>query len=151
MTEDILAHRAQRLAEAPGLQCGIDETMIRTLVHAFYAKVRQDEMLGPIFNHVVQDWDAHLAKLCSFWSSITLLTGRYKGKPVPAHLALPEIKGAHFERWLALFRETAVELCPPAAAALFVDRAERIAESLQLAIAIHRGEMTVRPPPVRRS
>ncbi len=131
---------------APGLAAGVSEDMIRELVHAFYGKVRRDPALGPIFNTAIEDWDAHLSKLCDFWSSILLMTGAYKGRPVPAHLALPDIRATHFARWLHLFRETAGDVCPEAAASLFIERAERIAESLQLAISIHRGELTVHPP-----
>ena len=126
---------------APGAACGIDETMIRRLVHAFYARVRGDTLLGPIFNAAIDDWDTHLDKLCAFWSSVTLMTGRYKGTPMQAHAALPDIDAKHFERWLALFADTAYEHCPPAAAALFADRATRIAQSLQMGIALHRGEL----------
>ncbi|MCZ7595862.1 MAG: group III truncated hemoglobin [Hyphomicrobium sp.] len=113
--------------------------MIRELVHEFYARVREDAVLGPIFNSAIDDWDAHLDKLCAFWSSVTLMTGRYKGTPMKAHAELPQIGPEHFRQWLALFRTTAAEVCPPVAAALFADRAERIAESLQMGIAIHRG------------
>lgn len=127
---------------APGIAAGISEAMVERLVHAFYAKVRRDPILGPIFDRAIGDgWDRHLAKLCDFWSSVVLMTGRYKGQPMPAHARVPEIQAAHFGRWLALFRETALETCPPDAAALFVSRAERIGESLRLGIAFHRGEM----------
>lgn len=129
--------------DAPGIPVDITEIMIRDLVHAFYAKVRADSMLGPIFNSAIDDWDAHLDKLCAFWSSVTLMTGRYKGTPMQVHAELPEISAAHFEQWLALFRDTAYEACPLPAAQLFVDRAERIAQSLQLGIALHRGEALV--------
>lgn len=125
---------------APGLGCGVTEAMVEALVHAFYAKVRKDDVLGPIFEAEIDDWDEHLDKLCAFWSSVTLMTGRYKGRPIPAHAKLPGISNAHFGRWLALFAETAREICPPAAADLFIERSERIAQSLQLAIAVHRGE-----------
>lgn len=128
-------------ASAPGLLVGISEPMIEKLVHAFYGKVRADPSLAPIFDRVIGDsWDEHLAKMCDFWSSVVLMTGRYKGKPMVAHVQVPEIARPHFGRWLELFRQTAGEICPPEAAALFIDRAERIAESLQLGIAFHRGE-----------
>lgn len=126
---------------APGVSCGIDEPMIRTLVHTFYGRVRKDPLLGPVFNGAIDDWDEHLDKLCAFWSSVTLMTGRYKGTPMQVHAGLPGIAGHHFERWLALFCDTARTHCPPEAAALFVDRAERIAQSLQMGIALHRGEL----------
>lgn len=127
--------------QAPGVRVGIDEAMIRTLVHSFYARVRADALLGPIFDGAIGDWDAHLGKLCGFWSSVTLMTGRYKGTPMQVHAALPEIARHHFDHWLALFADTAHEHCPPAAAAVFIDRAERIAQSLQMGIAHHRGEL----------
>ena len=125
--------------QAPGVEAGVTEPMIRELVHAFYVRVRRDAVLGPIFNAAIGDWDAHLDKLCAFWSSVTLMTGRYKGTPMRVHAELPGVSAMHFALWLALFRSTAREVCPPAAAGLFIDRAERIAESLQMGIAIHRG------------
>jgi hemoglobin len=129
--------------KAPGTAVGITEPMIEVLVHTFYARVRADAMLGPIFNGAIDDWDEHLEKLCAFWSSVTLMTGRYKGTPMRAHAELPEIGREHFARWLALFQATAIKTCPPDAAAVFVERANRIAESLQLGIALHRGEALV--------
>lgn len=126
--------------KAPGTPVGITEAMIHRLVHSFYARARVDPLLGPIFNRAIADWDEHLDKLCAFWSSVTLMTGRYKGTPMRAHAELPDISRAHFERWLQLFRATAIETCPPEAADVFVERAARIAESLQLGIALHRGE-----------
>jgi len=113
----------------------IDEEMVATLVHAFYARVRADAQLGPIFARVIgEDWDAHLAKMCDFWSSVMLLTGRYKGNPMVAHMRLKMIRPAHFERWLTLFRQTARTVCSPEIAALFIGRAENIARSLQTAM-----------------
>ncbi|MGE3711295.1 MAG: group III truncated hemoglobin [Hyphomicrobiaceae bacterium] len=132
-----MTHAPQPMA--PGYSVGIDEEMIRALVHTFYARVRKDALLGPIFESAVDDWDVHLDKLCGFWSSVTLMTGRYKGAPMQVHANLPEISAHHFDRWLELFRSTAKEICPPRAAALFIDRAERIAQSLELGIALHRG------------
>jgi hemoglobin len=115
--------------------------MIRALVHTFYARVRQDSLLGPIFNDTVADWGEHLETLCAFWSSVMLMTGRYKGTPMQVHAALPGLSAVHFDRWLDLFRATAREVCPPQAAALFIYRAERIGQSLELGIALHRGLM----------
>jgi hemoglobin len=126
--------------KAPGVAAGITEPIIRDLVHAFYAKVRDDEVLGAIFEAKVEDWPSHLEKMCAFWSSITLMSGRYKGHPMVAHANIPGIDRAHFGRWLVLFRDTANEICAPAAALLFADRAERIAQSLQIGIALHRSQ-----------
>ena len=77
--------------KSPGLAAGVSEDMIRELVHAFYAAVRRDPLLGPIFNAKVENWDEHLAILCRFWSSVTLLTGTYKGRPMVVHAALPDL------------------------------------------------------------
>src|SRR5215469_8908036 len=111
----------------------ITEEMIRQLVHGFYAKVRQDGSLGPIFARVIgEDWDPHLEKMCAFWSSVMLTSGRYKGNPMLAHLRLKMVTPAHFERWLALFRATAAELFSPMIAQAFIARAETIARSLKL-------------------
>ncbi|HWF65234.1 MAG TPA: group III truncated hemoglobin [Rhizomicrobium sp.] len=111
----------------------ISEEMIHRLVHGFYAKVRADTALGPIFERVIgENWDAHLAKMCDFWSSVMLTSGRYHGNPMVAHMRQKSIQPAHFERWLALFRITAQELFEPAIALAFIARAETIARSLQL-------------------
>ena len=111
----------------------IDEETIRTLVHGFYARVRQDDAIGPIFNDVIgEEWDAHLAKLCDFWSAVMLQTGRFDGRPMAAHVRIKVIRPEHFERWLALFRQTAREVCPAEAASMFIARAEMIAQSFQL-------------------
>jgi hemoglobin len=126
--------------KAPGTALNITEPMIRQLVDAFYAKVRADAVLGPVFEAKIHDWDEHLAKLSDFWSSIVLMSGRYKGRPMPVHAAIPEISDEHFARWLKLFGETATDVCPPQAAHLFNDRAARIAESLKSGIAIMRRE-----------
>ena len=115
------------------VQHPIDEEMIRALVHGFYGRVRQDEMIGPIFNDVIgEEWDAHLAKLCDFWSAVMLQTGRFDGRPMAAHVRIKVIRPEHFERWLALFRQTAREVCPAEAASMFIARAEMIAQSFQL-------------------
>jgi hemoglobin len=110
----------------------IDEAMIERLVRAFYGRVRADDVIGPIFEKAIgEDWEPHLLKLCDFWSSVALASGRYKGTPTRVHMQLDQLAPEHFAHWLALFRDTATELCPPAAAAFFIDRAERIAQSLQ--------------------
>jgi hemoglobin len=132
--------RRQRLA--PGAPVGVTEAMCRDLVEAFYARVRADPVLGPIFDSAIGGrWDAHLEKLTDFWSSVMLMTGRFKGAPMAVHAALPRAGPEDFQRWLALFRQTAKDVCPPEAAALFCAKAEMIAQSLQLGIAASRGEL----------
>ena len=124
----------------------ITDATIRTLVDRFYAKVRRDQVLGPIFDRAIGDhWLEHLAKLGDFWSSVMLTSGRYKGNPMAAHAALAGIEPAMFERWLGMFAETAGELFAPAEAAAFRHKAERIAESLQLGLFFKPGALSARP------
>jgi hemoglobin len=125
---------------------GIDEAMIDRLIRGFYARARRDPLIGPVFEGRVHDWEAHFSRMRDFWSSVALMSGHYHGQPMTAHLPLP-IDTAHFNRWLELFAETARELCPPAAAVHFIERAHRIADSLELGIAAQRGE--IRSPPQR--
>jgi hemoglobin len=110
----------------------ISEDQIAKLVDTFYARVRQDATLGPIFEHAIgNEWDAHLAQMRAFWSSVMLASGRYKGNPMKAHFELmPRIGAEHFARWLDLWRQTAAEVLPPPAAQIFVRQAEAIAERL---------------------
>lgn len=118
----------------------IDEAMIRELVHAFYAQVRADADLGPIFAAAIGDnWDPHLEKMCDFWSSVMLRTGRYKGNPMTMHLRQKAIRPPHFVRWLDLFRQTARQRTPAPIADLFIDRAETIARSLEMGMFFRPG------------
>ena len=116
----------------------ITEPAIAALVERFYAKARRDPLIGPVFNAAVDDWDEHLDKLHDFWSSVMLTTGRYKGNPMGAHVKHP-IEPVFFERWLVLWRETTGELFTPVVAERFGDKAERIADSLKLALFYRPG------------
>ena len=82
------------------------EEEVTHLVHRFYARVRQDDLLGPIYHRHVSDWDQHLARLVDFWSAILRGTKRFAGAPMPTHIALPGLNAVLFQRWLALFHET---------------------------------------------
>ena len=128
----IVSARPKMTAEIMA-KTGLDEEILSGLVRRFYGRVRADAVLGPIFADRISDWDPHLERMEAFWSSVALLTGRYRGAPVPAHAEL-SIQWDHFERWLALFRETAVEVCPPQGAAHVIERAERIAGALHRAV-----------------
>jgi hemoglobin len=103
---------------------------ITSMVHTFYAKVRRDDMLGPIFNTHVEDWDHHLAKLVDFWSSILCGTGRFSGTPMPKHVALPGLNAELFLRWLSLFREVTAAQANQAMGERAYAMAQRIAQSL---------------------
>ena len=119
---------------------GIDEQGLAALVDRFYGNVRRDPLIGPVFERAIDDWPEHVDKLQAFWSSVMLTSGRYKGRPLPAHVRHGDsISPASFERWLALWKQATEEVVPPAAAAALQDRAARIAESLSLGIEFARG------------
>jgi hemoglobin len=126
--------RSVRPAVTAGLMeaTGLDEELLTALFHRFYDRARADPLLGPVFDARIENWGRHLERMVAFWSSVALMTGRYHGSPVAKHAPLP-IGWEHFERWLAIFRETARETCPPAGAAHLIERAERIARSLHIA------------------
>jgi hemoglobin len=122
----------------------LDEQLIARMVEGFYARVRDDDVLGPVFaaRNTPGARPAHLSRMCDFWSSVLLKTDRYQGHPLLPHLRIPEIQEAHFARWLALFEATARETCPEESAAVFMEMAGRIARSFRMAISFHRGEST---------
>lgn len=111
-----------------------DEGSIRRLVAEFYANVRKDPLLGPVFEGAVQDWDRHLGKMEDFWATATQGAGRYSGHMMAAHLRLPAIGPEHFARWLALFVQQVEALFEPEAGRPFIDVARRIADRLQYAV-----------------
>ncbi len=133
MSAAVINPRRTEIVSEIAARTGIDEAMIERLVRRFYEAVRADALLAPIFAAHIVEWEPHLQRMFAFWSSVALMTGRYHGTPVTAHAGLP-VTWAHFELWLALFRATAVETCPPAGAAHVIARAERIARSLHMAV-----------------
>src|SRR5262245_5029235 len=108
----------------------ITDTTLRALVERFYTAVQADALIGPVFAAKVEDWEHHYATLTNFWSSMMLGSGRYQGRPLPLHMALP-LEDVMFERWLELFRAAAMELFEEGPAAQLIARAERIAASFQ--------------------
>lgn len=130
--------RRSVLSEEIADRTGIDEAMIERLVRRFYARIRSDDLVGPVFEARIADWESHLGRMCAFWSSVALMTGRYSGQPMQVHLSLP-VDARHFDRWLELFEQTARDICPPAAADHFIERARRIAGSFELGLASCHG------------
>lgn len=113
----------------------IDEAGLAQLVATFYARIRADTELGPIFNAAIHDWPDHIAKLTDFWTSVMLGSGRYKGNPVAAHRQHSDrITPELFERWLSIWQRTTSDIMTADAAAALQAKAGRIAESLQLAL-----------------
>lgn len=110
----------------------LSEDVLRVLVDTFYARVREDRMLGPVFNDAVHDWPAHLHKLTQFWSRVMLGTQAYTGNPMVAHSHHRErITPAHFAQWLALWKQITEQVLAPPLACSLQERAERMAEGLQ--------------------
>jgi hemoglobin len=129
----------------------LDGQGLREVVDAFYARVRCDAELGPVFNNAIDDWPEHLGKLADFWSSVMLTSGRYKGQPVPAHRKHLDVITPHlFTRWLALWADVTNAMMEPKAASALQAKAARIAESLQLAM-FFRLDSQPSPRPARRS
>jgi hemoglobin len=132
------------IGEHPIGEYPVGEADIALLVERFYAKARRDPLIGPLFEEAVEDWETHLETLRCFWSSVMRTSGRYKGNPMAAHMRHP-IRPEFFDRWLALFGETADEVVGGEGAALFRAKANRIAESLKLALFFRPGEARSQP------
>jgi hemoglobin len=126
------------------------EEQIADLVRRFYARARADDRLGPLFEAAISDWDGHMKIVQDFWSHVLLGTSRYKSHPFPAHRDLP-IELDHFDRWLDLFRRSAEEALPPAAARKVIARAEHMTESFRVGLFPFRlpdGTPSRNPPAV---
>ena len=82
---------------------------IRLMVDSFYQKVRKDDLIGHIFEEIIQDnWEIHLEKMYRFWQTILLAEPTYSGSPFLPHAHLP-VNETHFKRWISLFVETVDE------------------------------------------
>lgn len=112
----------------------ITEEKISALVETFYDSVWADEQLGPIFSKAVNDRSKHLEKMKDFWSSVLLKTGRYKGKPIPAHVKLTDVVDDDFQHWLSLFKTACHKVFDAAAAEKIIEYSVRIARSLWIAM-----------------
>lgn len=109
----------------------ISEEDIRRLVTRFYGQVREDPLLGPVFEARIDDWGPHLDRMCAFWSGILRASGGYRGNPILAHARIPGLEPRHFRRWLDLFGETARETLGEERARDVLARAERMSVVLQ--------------------
>ena len=104
---------------------------IRVLVDKFYETIRQDDILGPIFNEKVEDWSKHLPTMYLFWESILFRRGGYSGNPFAKHINLP-VDREHFTRWLTLFQATVDELFEGPKAEQAKEASKSIAHSFQV-------------------
>ncbi|HEX7324412.1 MAG TPA: group III truncated hemoglobin [Rhodanobacteraceae bacterium] len=127
-----VAHPAQVPQVIPA---SLDESQLAELVSRFYDKVRADPLLGPVFNARVDDWDAHKVLMTSFWATVALRSGHYRGNPLAKHQPLP-IGVAHFQCWLALWRKAARAVLDPPCAALLIGYAERIGYGIRVGMGL---------------
>lgn len=113
---------------------------LEQLVHRFYARVRQDPLIGPVFNDVARvNWEEHLPKITDFWDTLLFGTARYRGRPFPPHVPL-DLRAEHFERWLSLFALTVDELFTGFKADEIKSRARQIGRTFLGNIQVIRGE-----------
>lgn len=120
----------------------ITELSIRRLVDTFYARVRADAVLSPVFEEkLAGKWDVHMPRMYAFWTKVLLGTGEFQGNVFGKHMALAGIEKQHFVRWLTLFKLTAIEIFGVDDAKAPLRVAERIATSLQLG---YFGEAEIR-------
>ena len=140
MNQPSYTQRARLKKTADALAMGIDDALISTLVERFYGAVRNDELLGPIFQTHVADWTPHLARMKDFWASVTLESGRFRGNPMLKHIAVGGLDQLHFDRWLVLWNQALDNVVPSdAAGQTFREAAARIATSLLTGIKLQRG------------
>jgi len=108
-----------------------DEDSIKHLVDTFYGKVRADDLIGPVFESAIQDWNEHLPTMYAFWSNLLFRKGGYTGNPWLKHAPL-DIERKHFQRWLELFNQTVSELFEGPMTEQAIGAAQSIAHSFQV-------------------
>lgn len=115
---------------------------VKRLVNTFYDKVREDQLIGPIFNERIRDrWPEHLAKMYTFWQTVLLGEHTYYGSPFPPHAQLP-VDEVHFNRWIQLFTETLGELFSGKTADEAKWRAGKMSEMFQMKINHYRNSLS---------
>ena len=114
---------------------------IQALTQHFYANIREDDLLGPVFTSKVpaENWDEHIAHIGSFWASIFIENPaiRFNGNPLAKHAAIEGITPAHFTHWLKLFETSARKTLNEDKAHEIIVMAHKIAKSLQMGLAFH--------------
>ncbi|MDE3742603.1 group III truncated hemoglobin [Maribacter polysaccharolyticus] len=122
-----------------------DRKDVSLLVNTFYGKVRKDKILGPIFNSIIKDWDAHLELLTDFWETQFFRKGKYLGNPVTAHEKVDDmtnrtITPEHFGFWLNLWFETLDELFEGDTVYIAKNRAQKMSTMLFMQMYQHRSK-----------
>lgn len=137
------ARAARERKRAAAHAQGIDAAFISDLVEQFYARIRADATLGPIFAAHIQDWPVHLDRMKQFWRSILHSSGEFTGNPMRKHVALPPLDAGHFSHWLELFYATLNGMdISPEARRMVGARARMIADSLLTGITLHHHGLT---------
>jgi hemoglobin len=139
----VLALRERKRDDA--LAIGIDELLVDRVVERFYAVIREDEMLGPIFAERIADWPHHLARMKQFWRSVLLGSAEYTGNPMVRHQQIGGLEEGHFSHWLNLFYQTLRDECAQVEGVEhFAARARMIAESLLIGVEMQRDGLVPR-------
>ncbi|HHL21782.1 MAG TPA: group III truncated hemoglobin [Aliiroseovarius sp.] len=113
----------------------ITPEQIDAMMTAFYTEIRAHPVLGPVFACHVQDWDAHEAKIASFWRNAILHERGYDGRPQQVHMQRANVMPDHFPIWLDLFEEVAFRVLPEQPARSWVALARKIGDGMQMGIA----------------
>ena len=113
------------------------------LVSTFYAKVRDNEKIGYVFNEIIQDWPSHLEKLTDFWETNLFFVSKFRGNPMKAHVEVDQhfnntLEQKHFGEWLNMWFETIDELFEGDRANIAKNRARNMASNLFMAVYEHR-------------
>ncbi|PIE15039.1 MAG: globin family protein [Rhodobacterales bacterium] len=116
----------------------VTSAQIDQVMQVFYASVRHDQTLGPIFErHIGTDaesWDHHIAKISRFWHRGILHEGEYSGNPMTAHTRAGDIYAHHFDIWLALFDRALAQVLPAEPAAQWSALAHRMGRGLRMGV-----------------
>ncbi|AFL82430.1 truncated hemoglobin [Aequorivita sublithincola DSM 14238] len=118
---------------------------VSLLVRTFYSKVRKDDLLGPIFNGIITDWETHLELLTDFWETNLFFARKYFGNPMHAHIEVDKKVGGtinelHFGTWINLWHETINELFEGETAEIAKNRARNMGTFIHLNVFNARGE-----------
>ena len=122
--------------QSRALESGVTKALVRDVVLSFYAKVRGDAILGPLFEDAIgAEWDVHIERIVRFWLTATRLERSYDGSEfMRAHMKHPSIQVEHIPRWLTLFKTTLVERCSAPQADALLDIAMRMAENIEVGL-----------------
>lgn len=126
----------------------VSSDQIDHIVKIFYAAIRQDDLLGPVFANHISDWPKHEEKISRFWRNVILFERNYNGNPMRAHMQAGDVKPEHFLPWLSLFDETLNRVLSQDTAAAWSELAHRIGAGLRIGVSDLRNNQSA--PPILR-